>query len=231
MSDMLKVIEPKSDQINAEDLIGRDMTITITAVKVSPGTEQPVAMKFEGSDKLFRPCKTVSRIIVAAWGADTSLYAGRSLTLFRDPNVKWAGMAVGGIRVKAISHIDAPLKLALAESKQNRKITVVQPLKIEAAQQRQANPEVEKWATDHIGFVVGAADLERLAAVQNSGKKRMDWLADNNPEMHAKVIAAYSKRFAELSGDAFQTDEPQTGRSDDQHGDQFPGDDETQQED
>ena len=29
MSDMLAVIEPKSDQINAEDLIGRDLTITV----------------------------------------------------------------------------------------------------------------------------------------------------------------------------------------------------------
>lgn len=46
MSDMLKVIEPKSDQINAEDLIGRDMTITITGVQVRAGTEQPVSMKF-----------------------------------------------------------------------------------------------------------------------------------------------------------------------------------------
>lgn len=227
MSDMLKVIEPKSDQINAEDLIGRDMTITITAVKVSPGTEQPVAMKFEGSDKLFRPCKTVSRIIVAAWGADTSLYAGRSLTLFRDPNVKWAGMAVGGIRVKAISHIDQPLKLALAESKQNRKITVVQPLKVPTQQeQKPADPNAaEKWANDHIGFVVGSADLERLAAIQEQGKRAMEKLATGNPELHAKVKAAYAAKFEELSADDPFAAEPEaeTGRSDADHGDQFDG--------
>lgn len=230
MSDMLKVIEPKSDQINAEDLIGRDMTITISAVQVRPGTEQPVSMRFEGSDKFFRPCKTVSRIIVSAWGADTSKYIGKSLTLFRDPAVKWAGMAVGGIRVKAISHIDQPLKLALAESKQNRKITVVQPLKMPAggeAQQSSANPNAaEKWVTDHIGFVVGAADLERLAAVQNSGKKAMDKLAGT--ELHARVTAAYAKRLDELSDDPFA--EPETGRADADHGDQHDGADEPQQE-
>jgi hypothetical protein len=227
MSDMLKVIEPKSDQINAEDLLSQDMTITITSVQVRPGTEQPVSMRFEGSDKFFRPCKTVSRIIVAAWGPDTSQYAGRSITLYRDPAVKWAGMAVGGIRVKAISHIDQPLKLALAESKQNRKITVVQPLKVQARQQQPSQPEtdpaVEKWVADHIGFVVGAQDLERLASVQASGKKRFDWLEGANPDAHARVKAAYDKRFAELSGGGFP-DEPQTGRSDEQHGDQFPGD-------
>jgi len=199
MSDMLKVTEPKSDQINAEDLIGRDMTITITGVQVRVGTEQPVSMKFEGSDKVFRPCKTVSRIIVAAWGPDTAQYIGRSMTLFRDENVKWAGMAVGGLRVKAISHIDAPLKLALAESKQNRKITIVQPLKI-PVQGAQADPNAAaKWATDHIAFVVGAGDLDRFETVKASGEKAMAKLANSNPELHGKVIDAYAKKLGELS--------------------------------
>lgn len=223
MSDMLKVTEPKSDQINAEDLIGRDMTITITGVQVRVGTEQPVSMKFAGSDKVFRPCKTVSRIIVAAWGPDTAQYIGRSMTLYRDESVKWAGMAVGGIRVRAISNIDAPLKLALAESKQNRKITVVQPLKILDAPAKQPDPNAaQKWADDHIAFVVGAANPERLAAVQASGKKAMDKLATSNPDLHARVTEAYAKRLGEL---APIDDDPFEGRSDEQHGDQFPGDD------
>jgi hypothetical protein len=218
MSDMLKVIEPKSDQINAEDLIGRDMTITITGVQVRAGTEQPVSMKFEGSEKVFRPCKTVSRIIVAAWGPDTSAYPGRSMTLYRDDTVKWAGMAVGGIRVKAISHIEQPLKLALAESKQNRKITVVQPLKV-AAQQPNA---AEKWVNDHLGFVTGATTLERLAAVQVAGEKAMAKLATGNPALHDRVMAAYAKRLDDLSDD--DTFEPE-GRTDSDHGERFTGDD------
>lgn len=229
MTDMLKVIEPKSDQINAEDLIGRDMTITITAVKVSPGTEQPVAMKFEGSEKLFRPCKTVSRIIVAAWGPDTSVYAGRSLTLFRDPSVKWAGMAVGGIRVKAISHIDAPIKLALAESKQNRKITVVQPLKIEAAQQQSGPDKAADGAVALIARIDGADDKAILDAITGHAVtvKQRAWLSDNRPELAEKVDLAVSAAIERLAG----ADEPQTGRSDEQHGDQFPGDDSNEQED
>lgn len=236
MSDMLKAIEPKSDQINAEDMLDRDMTITITGVQVRPGTEQPVSMKFEGSEKVFRPCKTVSRIIVAAWGADTANYIGRSMTLYRDPAVKWAGMAVGGIRVKAISHIDAPLKLALAESKQNRKITVVQPLKLPTGGQpagQGADPNAaEKWVTDHIGFVAGAADRERLAQIQDSGKKAMVKLQSANPALWERVMAAYGQRLVELSDDdPFAADEPETGRSDAQHGDQHDGTDPFNQED
>lgn len=223
MSDMLKVIEPKSDQINAEDLIGRDMTITVKAVTVRAGTEQPVSIEFNGSEKVFRPCKTVSRILVAAWGPDTSVYPGRSLTLYRDAKVKWGGMEVGGIRVRAMSHIDAPLKLALAESKKNRTITVVQPLKIEAAQSDapKGRQTAEEWAADHIAFVVGAATVERLNAVRESGAKAMEKLAANNPPLHVKVTDAYAKRFNELSPmDDDDPFEPAIGRTDADHGDQ-----------
>jgi hypothetical protein len=128
MNDFQAVLAPKSDQINAQDLIAGDMTVTIAAVKVTPGTEQPVSIRLEGMDKVWRPCKTTGRILMAAWGPDTSIYAGRSAQLYLDPEVKWGGMKVGGIRIRALSHLDSELRIALAESKQNRKLFTVKPL-------------------------------------------------------------------------------------------------------
>lgn len=128
MNDFAAVLAPKSDQINAQDLISGDMTVTIAGVKVTPGTEQPVSIRLEGMDRVWRPCKTTGRILMAAWGADTSVYAGRSVQLYLDPEVKWGGMKVGGIRIRAMSHIDSELRIALAESKQNRKLFTVKPL-------------------------------------------------------------------------------------------------------
>ena len=66
MNDMSAVIIPKSDQINADDLISGPMTVTIEAVSISPGTEQPVSIKLRGIDRVYRPCKTMSRALVAA---------------------------------------------------------------------------------------------------------------------------------------------------------------------
>jgi hypothetical protein len=54
-----------------------------------------------------------------------------------DPEVKWGGLKVGGIRIRAMSHIDGELRLALAESKQNRKLYTVKPL---AGGARRADP-------------------------------------------------------------------------------------------
>ena len=137
MNDFQAALAPRSDQINASDLIAGDMTVTIAAVRVTPGTEQPVSIRLEGMDKVWRPCKTTGRILMAAWGPDTSVYAGRSVQLYLDPDVKWGGMKVGGIRIRAMSHINGELRLALAESKQNRKIISVQPL---AGAPRRAEP-------------------------------------------------------------------------------------------
>lgn len=129
MNDMSKVIVPRSDQLNSDDLIAGPRTVTITGVSIRPGTEQPVSLHFEGDEgKPWKACKSMARILVAAWGADANNYAGRSLTLYRDPTVKWAGMEVGGIRVSHMSHIEGPMTMALTATKGSRKPYTVKPL-------------------------------------------------------------------------------------------------------
>lgn len=128
MDDMTQAIVPKSDQINADDLIAGPMTIKITGVKIA-STEQPVSMSFEGNDKkVFRPCKSMCRVMVSAWGPDSSKYTGRSLTLFCDPSVKWGGVNVGGIRISHMSHISEPMTMALTDKKGSRKRYTVEVL-------------------------------------------------------------------------------------------------------
>ncbi len=168
MNDFQAALAPRSDQINASDLLAGDMTVTIAAVKVTPGTEQPVSIRLEGMDKVWRPCKTTGRILMAAWGPDTSIYPGRSAQLYLDPEVKWGGMKVGGIRIRALSHIDAELQLALAESKQNRKIFRVKPL---AGAPRRADPPRQSSG----GSSSGIDGLAKAQAAKGSDAFR-DWL-------------------------------------------------------
>jgi hypothetical protein len=99
------VIIPRSDQYNADDLVAGPITVTIREVKITPGSEQPVSILIEDSEKAFRPCKSSSRVLVMGWGPDASKYVGRSLTLYRDADVKWGGLAVGGIRISHMSDL------------------------------------------------------------------------------------------------------------------------------
>jgi hypothetical protein len=129
METMLDTIVPKSDQLNSDDLIGRDMTIKITSVVIKGGPEQPVSISFEGDDgKPYKPCKSMCRVMVSAWGADSSKYVGRSMTLYRDPRVKWGGMEVGGIRISHMSHLDTAMTMALTMTRANKKPYTVKPI-------------------------------------------------------------------------------------------------------
>jgi hypothetical protein len=135
MDDMRAVIIPKSDQLNSDDLIGGPRTITITEVSIRPGTEQPVSIHFDGDDKKpWKPCKSMSRVMVHMWGPDAKVYIGRRVTLKLDPEVKWGGMAVGGIRISHMSHIDRKMVMALTATKGQRKPFVVKPLDEAAAE-------------------------------------------------------------------------------------------------
>ncbi len=117
-NDMRQVTAPKSDQMNADDLIAGSRTITIMEVKLSPGTEQPISVFYQGDDgKPYKPCKSMARLMMAAWGANAGLYAGRSMTLYNDPEVKWGGIPVGGIRISHLSHIEADMIVALTATR------------------------------------------------------------------------------------------------------------------
>jgi len=126
--DITATLEAKSAQLNTDDLIAGAKTITIT--KISAGSaEQPVAVSFEGDGgKPWYPCKSMRRVLVAAWGADASRYVGRRVTLFRDPSVTYGGIQVGGIRVSHLSDMDGPLSIALTVTRQKRSLYKVQPL-------------------------------------------------------------------------------------------------------
>lgn len=154
MSDMDAVTAAKSDQFNADDLIGGELAVTIEGVTIRPGTEQPITVHLDGYSKVFRPCKTVARIMKAAWGNDSSVYKGRSMLLYCDPGVTWGGMKVGGIRVRAMSHISDPLVVALQEKKGSKKITTVRPMEA-----------VRQPITDARDAIANAPDLDTLKRV------------------------------------------------------------------
>lgn len=128
MIDLTATIKPKSDQLNADDLIAGPRTITVTSVKLV-AEDQPVAIHFHGDDgKPYKPCKSMRRVLVRAWGPDGSKYVGRSLTLYLDESVKFGGAAVGGIRISEMSHISAAVVMALTATRGTKKAFTVKPM-------------------------------------------------------------------------------------------------------
>ncbi len=130
MSDMLQTIVPKSDQLNADDFLGREpKTITITNVKVTPGVQQAATVNFEGDNgKPWKPCLSMRRVLVLIWGDNSKNYIGKKLTLYRDPTVRYGKDQVGGIRISHMSHLDETKTLALTETRGKARTWVIRPL-------------------------------------------------------------------------------------------------------
>lgn len=121
-------IVPKSDQLNADDLIGGPLTIRINAVK-SGNAEQPVSIYYDGDNgRPYKPSKGMRRVLVSMWGSDGAAYIGRRLTLYRDPTVTFGPDTTGGIRISHASDIVEPVELALTVKRGKRKPFVVEPL-------------------------------------------------------------------------------------------------------
>lgn len=126
--DLTESIAPKSDQLNADDLISGPVTVTIREV-AKGSAEQPVDVHLvEFPGRAYRPSKSMRRVMVLAWGSEASAYAGRRLTLYRNPEITFGRDVVGGIEISHLSHIDKPLTVALTATRGKRKSFGVKPL-------------------------------------------------------------------------------------------------------
>jgi hypothetical protein len=163
--DLSTTIIPKSDQLNADDLISGPRTIKITDVR-SGSAEQPVNIHYEGDNgRPYKPGKSMRRVLVAIWGKNPDVYAGRRLTLYRDPNVKFGGEETGGIRISHASHITERHTMALTVTRGKRKPYTVEPLADEPAQPKFVPPEGWKdWTNEERGLNRANAGVDAFRA-------------------------------------------------------------------
>jgi len=174
--DLTKTIEPDSTQINADDLLGHSITVTVEGVTAGT-SEQPVniALK-ETPGRAYRPGKSMRRVLVSAWGPEASAYVGRRMTLYCDPTIKFGPSAVGGVRISHLSHIDKSLSIPLTVTRGKRAPFTVQPLTEPSSETLRLPP-----TPDEIAACTDKAELR-------------DWWKAAGPELRAQIEA----RKAEL---------------------------------
>lgn len=125
--DISDTLAPKSDQLDAVDLLGGPQTFTITGVSKG-NAEQPVQIKLAEFPRVWRPGKSMRRVLASCWGTESAEWAGRRVELYCDPSVKFGGEAVGGTRISRLSHIDGPKKIPLLVTRGKSAMYTVQPL-------------------------------------------------------------------------------------------------------
>lgn len=129
----------KSDQINNTDLVSGAMTITITKLGINNAEAQKWNMTLAETDKFYRPCLGMRRVIAALWGKPP--YTGRKLTIYRDPDVRYGAETPGGIRISHMSHIDGNKTMTVPVSRGKVKEYTIRPLAAEVVTLPQAEPD------------------------------------------------------------------------------------------
>jgi len=145
--ELLKSIVAKSDQLNADDLIGGPVTVTITKVRKGD-REQPIVVEIEGHQP-YKPCKTMRRVLIGVFGDDPGPWVGEQMTLYRDPDVMYAGLKVGGIRISHLSKLTNPRTFVLTERRGKKVEITVRPIKTKPTEkpvEKPAEPTVEEQA-------------------------------------------------------------------------------------
>mgnify|MGYP003582368534 CR=1 FL=1 len=185
--DITRTVEPRSDQLNFDDVAVHPLTITIVEVKAGP-PDQPVELhNAEYPGRPYKPGKSMRRVLIAAWDTEASAYVGRKITLYGDPTIRFGKDAVGGIRIAALSHITEPLTVALTVTRGKRAPFTVQPI-----------------ATDTGVFDAVLADLAGAESLTTL-KAAWDLAGARGVQNHPDVVAAKDKRKAELT--ATETEE------------------------
>lgn len=121
-------IAPKSDQLNFDDVASAQMTVRVTGLAVG-SAEQPVVVRVATLDgaplRDYKPCKSMRRVLIAAWGDKGRDWIGKTMRLCGDPSVRFGGVEVGGIRIAAVSGIPEQMTVKITTARSKRSDYVV----------------------------------------------------------------------------------------------------------
>lgn len=138
--DISHTIVSKSDQLNADQLLGGPITITVSAVRIAEG-DQPVVIQYQNDNgRPYKPCLSMRKILAFAWGTDASQWVGRNITLYNDPEVMFGGKKVGGIRISHLSHIKGDITASITVTRGKKREMTIKKL-----QQQQPQADISGY--------------------------------------------------------------------------------------
>jgi len=191
--DLIKAMLAKSDQLNAVDLIAGPITVKIVAARKG-SKEQPIVLEIEGWEgKPWKPCKTMLRIMAEVWKQETDVkmhperWVGQSVTLYRDPDVRYGGDSVGGVRISHLTGINEPRSFRVAVTRGRTMEKIIYPIEV-------VSPEDQEYIDEAIQEFAEASTAEDLATIGLI-------LKEKSAAIRGRLKAPYAARLAELKTD------------------------------
>ena len=125
VSDITSICEPKSDQLNADDLVEPQV---YTLRKITKGPfgkkgDQPLHIYLvEFTRGPWKPPVTMRRVLREVWGANPAAWPdGARVELFNDHTVSFGDEITGGIRICGMSHLGSKHRDVIVSPKRGAK--------------------------------------------------------------------------------------------------------------
>jgi hypothetical protein len=195
IADLRPTTLPKSTQLNADQLVVGPMDITITDVRLGSDEKQPIIVHYENqAGRPFMPCLTMRRVLMAAWGFDGREWIGKSLRVFHDPQVRFGGEDVGGVRISHMTDIPGKrIELKLTASKGKKTLYVIERMEPKASGPTRAHV---------LQLIATAANNDDMKAAKAAAQTL------SNPEDAEAALAAYKARVTALKARATTAAQP-----------------------
>jgi hypothetical protein len=167
-TDISETLAPKSDQLDAVDLLGNPPQVfTVTKVDVKPNTEQPVSIHLAEFPRVWRPGLSMRRVLAYCWGKESAAWTDRKVELYCDERIRFGNDVVGGVRISRLSHIDGEKSIPLIVSRGKSAAFKVKPLPEPTNADRIASLRAEFRNADETRK---AAILDEVKALQGAGE-------------------------------------------------------------
>lgn len=202
VQDLRSTIIPKSDQLNTDQLLGGPLIITVTDVRAGGGEDQPVSIYYEADEaRPYKPCKTMRKVLIHAWGPNGHNWVGKSMELYAEPSVKFGGELVGGIRISRLTDIPAQINVSLTATKGRKTMHEIAPLKLSSA------------LAEVLAEINAATDGEGLRRARVKARSALTNKADLDSAFSAytKRVEALQEQAAKSSPTIDPSDRPDTG--------------------
>jgi len=192
-----QALAPKSDQLNADDLLVGGIVIIIAKVNINLGSEQKIIINYHGDNgKPWKPSKGMGRVLTMILGGDPDKWIGETVELYRDETVSFGkDKNCGGIRIAGMSAVKTRTILSITTAKGKKSQVTIEPIVVAGNQQQQRAPAQQ--APQQTEQPNPKRDWAiKLKAAVNYGSIAVDEVWATVPaELQPEMEAFYKERF------------------------------------
>ena len=161
----MEVVQAKSNQLNAADLLVKTKFKIIRVNYLPRDKAQPIHIHLEGCEgRPYKPSKGMRKPLMDRWGRNTEDWLDQCLELYCNDSITFGDQQTGGIQISAMTGIDKAHTFSLRKSRTKYELFTIQPIKV-----KQEKFVKEDWVKQ----INGSKTVEQISLIVKEAKSKL----------------------------------------------------------